>query len=318
MPAYRRHTLNLIVKRLMVFALVSTGTAAVVASPAGQPVYDPITQDDVVVDPAYPPKTVDVSFQSAGLGLFGSVFCAQGKGPHPTLLYARGFPDQLASGDILRVLRRAGYNVMSFYYRGTYGFGGTYSMQHSYEDLQAAVAFLRQESSVKTMGVDPNNIIPYGYSLGGPIALRLAAEDPDIHAVMLQDPTYLLPIKSLSSVDRKAFEDDVVSPLVPSASGKQILDEIVDQMGSWDPAHYVDGLSGKHVLLAWASKGNGIDDQAAHANSLGALFGPRSKVSATVFDTDHGFTDKRIALTSDYLHWLGSLPSPQITAAKVK
>jgi uncharacterized protein len=318
MPADRRHTSNSIVKRWMTFALLALGTAAVVASPVGRPAYDPVAQDDIVADPAYPPKTVDANFQSAGVGLTGSIFCAQGKGPHPTLLYARGFPDQLASSDILRVLRRAGYNVMSFYYRGTYGLGGVYSMQHSYEDLQAAVAFLRQESSVRTMGVDPNNIIPYGYSFGGPIALRLAAEDPNIHAVMLQDPTDLRPIKSMTSLDRKAMEDEIVSPLVPSANGKQILDEIVGQMGSWDPAHDVEGLSGKHILLAWASRGNEIDDKAAHADSLGALLGPRSHVSATVFDTDHGFTDKRIALTRDYLQWLKSLPAARVAAAKVK
>ncbi len=156
------------------------------------------------------------------------------------------------------------------------------------------------------------------YSFGGSIALRLAAEDPNIHAVMLQDPTDLRPIGSMTSMDRKALEDEIATPLVPSATGKQIVDEIVSQMGNWDPAKYVEGLYGKHVLLAWASKGNEIDGKAARADSLGALFGPRSHVSATVFDTDHGFTDKRIALTRDYLQWLRSLPSAQATAAKVK
>jgi len=274
---------------------------------ARRPAYDPISQDEVVANKAFPPRTAEASFESDGVKLYGLVFCAQGKGLHPTVLYARGFPDTTASNDILRVLQRAGYNVMFFNYRGTSSMGGIFSMQHSYEDLRAALSFLRQENSAKTMGVDPAAVVLYGYSWGGPIALRLAAEDSAIKALILQDPSDLRAYSSMTPQALAEEEADGASPVVPTASVKQVIDGLIVHPSDWDPVRYVEGLSGKTVLVAWASKSSESSEQVAPVDSLATLLGPRSHFSSTIFNTDHGFTDKRIALTRKYLSWLNSV-----------
>ena len=293
------------IKRPLVAALLAIAMASAAGAQGRHPVFDPISQDEIVADTAFPPRVAEVSFESDGVKLYGLVLSAQGKGLHPTVLYARGFPDTTGNNDILRVMQRAGYNVMFFNYRGTSSMGGVFSMQHSYEDLRAALSFLRQENSAKTMGVDPANVILYGYSWGGPIALRLAAEDPAVRDLILQDPTDLRTYSSMTPQALAEEEADGTSPVVPTTTAKQVIDGIVAHASDWDPVHYVGGLSGKNVLVAWASSKS--SNQVAPADSLATLLGPRAQFTSAIFNTDHGFTDKRIALTRKYLGWLRSI-----------
>src|SRR5437867_4115657 len=54
---------------------------------------------------------------SGGARMNGRLFIAQGAGPHPTVVVARGMQDLLGSLDVAMALRRAGFNVLSFNYR---------------------------------------------------------------------------------------------------------------------------------------------------------------------------------------------------------
>ncbi len=101
--------------------------------------------------------------------------------------------------------------------------------------------------------------------------------------------------------------------MVPSATGKQIIDGIQAHAADWDPVHYIQGLVGKNFFVAWASNSRESSEQVAPADSLATILGPRSHFKSTIFDTDHGFVDKRIALTRAYLRWLDSV-APAHTA----
>lgn len=299
---------------VIVGALIGFFVAPVAAWAAGTHQYDPVAEDDVIVNKAFPPKTQEVAFDSSGISLYGQVYSAQGKGQHPTVLYARGFPDSTGSNDIARVLRRTGYNVMFFNYRGTSSMGGIFSEQHAFEDLRSALSYLRSDSASKEMGIDPNNIILFGYSFGGPIVLRLAAEDAKIRAVIHMDGSDLRELRNLTPHDKAELDQDKTSSLVPSATGKQISDNIIAHIDDWDPARYSEGLVGKYVLLAWASKESA--QQVPNVPSLSDLFSKRSHVTSKIFNTDHGFTDKRIALTRSILHWLKTIPQLQIASTE--
>jgi len=298
----------------MTGVLIGFFAAPVAAWSAGNRHFDPVAEDEIVLDKAFPPKTSEPVFVSSGISLYGQIYLTQGKGTHPTVLYARGFPDSTGSNDIARVLRRAGYNVMFFNYRGTSSMGGVFSEQHAYEDLRAALEFLRSDSSAKELGVDPDNIILFGYSFGGPIALRLAAEDVKIRAVIHMDGTDLRGFRDISPTDKALWDQESTSSLVPSATGKQINDDIVAHLQDWDPAHYAEGLAGKYVFLAWASKAS--SQQVENVPSLSELFSKRSHLTSAIFNTDHGFTDKHIALTRSILHWLKTVPEVKATSAE--
>jgi len=268
--------------------------------------FDPVSQDPVVLDKAHPPRVHETTFDSGGIPLYAKVFSAQGTTAHPTVLIARGYPDMTSSADIGFALQRAGYNAMIFNYRGTWGMGGSYSMENSYEDLQAAVAFLRSYQTSKTMLVDPNNILLFGYSFGGPIVLRLAAADPKIRGVVHLDGTDLRALPNLKPEEKASWAVGLATTAVPAADGVKIIDDIIAQFGDWNPESYAPGLAGKDVFLIWATRGNGSLVRAA-GRSLHDLYAPQARVTEKVFDTTHDFVDHRIDLMRATLAWVGKV-----------
>jgi len=52
------------------------------------------------------------------------VYEAQGAGPHPTVVLLHGFPGNEKNLVLAQALRRAGWNVVFFHYRGSWGSGG--------------------------------------------------------------------------------------------------------------------------------------------------------------------------------------------------
>jgi pimeloyl-ACP methyl ester carboxylesterase len=54
------------------------------------------------------------------------IYVAAGKGPHPTLLLLHGFPGNEQNLDLAQAARRAGWNVLTLHYRGSWGSPGPF------------------------------------------------------------------------------------------------------------------------------------------------------------------------------------------------
>lgn len=94
----------------------------------------------------------------------------------PTFLYLHGNDRNLANHlEHTQQLHTLGYNVLLVDYRG-YGksSGGRPSEAKVYEDAEAAWQYL-----LKVRGVKPQQAFIYGHSLGGAIAIELAAHHPE-------------------------------------------------------------------------------------------------------------------------------------------
>lgn len=297
-------------------AQAQTHAAAHTPSRAAGKTYDPVSEDPVVLDKAHPPLVHEVVFRSGGVKLYGKVFSAQGTAPRPTVLIARGFPDMTSSADIALVLQRAGYNAMIFNYRGAWGMKGEFSLENSYQDLVAATNFLRSYRTSQNMLVDPNNILVYGYSLGGPIVMRLAAQDSLIRGVMQIDGVDARNYVKMGKLPVQEGGDDMANPAVPLANGRKMAADVIDHYADWDPAQYRAGLAGKDVLLVWASQGNGHDTSQFGA-TLRELVGDKARVTEKSLDTNHDFSDQRITLARTVLSWLKQVHlAPASFAAK--
>lgn len=94
----------------------------------------------------------------------------------PTLLYLHGNDRNIGSnlGHVLR-LHDFGYNVLLPDYRG-YGHssGGRPNEAKVYQDAEASWQYL-----VRQRGIRPGRLFIYGHSLGGAIAIELAAHHPE-------------------------------------------------------------------------------------------------------------------------------------------
>ena len=68
------------------------------------------------------------------------LFVAGGKGPHPTVILMHGLPGNERNLDLAQAIRRAGWDVLTFTYRGAWGSPGDFSIANSMEDTAAALA----------------------------------------------------------------------------------------------------------------------------------------------------------------------------------
>ena len=87
-----------------------------------------------------------------------------------TILHSHGNAEDL--GDIrlfLEILRKQGFSVFAYDYRGYGTSEGTPSEKNAYRDVDAAYKYL-----VETLEVPPERIIAHGRSLGGALAIHLA------------------------------------------------------------------------------------------------------------------------------------------------
>lgn len=90
-----------------------------------------------------------------------------------TILFNHGNAEDVGTTEyFLEQLKNAGFNVFTFDYQGYGTSEGTPSEQKSYEDARAAYLYLTE-----ALKIPPEKIIIHGRSLGGAVAIDLAARE---------------------------------------------------------------------------------------------------------------------------------------------
>src|SRR5919206_2429948 len=105
----------------------------------GSPAFDPVVQDPPGDDVQFSDSAASVGIMSDGARMNGLVYVAQGRGPHPIAILLHGQPGDERNLDLAHALRRAGWNVLFFHYRGAWGSEGRYSYRHQVADVRAAL-----------------------------------------------------------------------------------------------------------------------------------------------------------------------------------
>ena len=94
-------------------------------------------------DRQHPARMQVVHIPSHGLNINGVLYLAAGAGAHPTVILFHGMPGNEQNLDLAQAIRRAGWNVLTLHFRGSWGSPGTYSYHHMLEDAHAALDFVR-------------------------------------------------------------------------------------------------------------------------------------------------------------------------------
>jgi len=284
--------------------------ALVLATPAAAIATAAVTPGAVMADPpidAGHPASIAAFVIPSGDGALNAVmYAAAGAGAHPTLLLLHGFPGNEQNLDLAQAARRAGWNVLTFHYRGSWGSPGAFSFAHCADDAVAALTYLRTPAAVAKFGIDPARIAVAGHSMGGIVAARVAAVDARVVGAFLIDPADFAAIgRSFADpAQREAFRVGEVRGDLPPLAGTSeaaIMDEVAHAGASLDLVAAMPALAARPLALIGAQRGIGFMAEAA---AVAARRAGATRLTAETLPTDHGFSDMRIALASRLVDWL--------------
>jgi uncharacterized protein len=292
--------------RLCLLCLALAGTVAAGAQGSG-------VQTDSATHHANPAAMETFQIPSHGALLNALVYVAAGAGPHPAVILLHGFPGNERNLDLAQDIRRAGWDVLYFNYRGSWGSPGDFSFSHSIEDTASAIAFLRQSDTAKLLRLDPSRIVLIGHSMGGFMAVQGAAADPGIRAVGLisagdmggriphpvpaeREPEIL---KALSA----GYASQGMAPLA-GCTAEGLARETIANAERWKFAGKVETLKSRPVLVVTSDDGS-VTANTAFASALTKA--GNGKVTEVHLPTDHSYSDQRPALSEAVRRWLAAL-----------
>lgn len=242
------------------------------------------------------------------------VYVAAGAGPHPAVILLHGFPGNERNLDLAQDMRRAGWNVLYFNYRGAWGTPGNFSFAHGIEDTAAALAYLRRPDVAKKLRLDPTRIVLIGHSMGGFMTVQAAAADPAIKAfatISAADMAWRarqLVRKDGESAGIKAMAhglaDEGMAPL-SGCTPDGLARELVDHAPGWSFPSKIGALKNRTALIVTSDDGLAAENQAFAADLRKA---GDTHVTTVHLPTDHAYSDQRTELSKALLAWLDSLP----------
>lgn len=266
---------------------------------------------DPTPDPANPPRSAQVLIPSHGVGINGLFYLAGGEGPHPTLVLLHGLPGNEQNLDLAQAIRRAGWNVLTLHYRGSWGSPGLFSIAHALEDTDAAVAFALRPDITEKFSIDARRIVLGGHSMGGFATAAHARADERLLGVILLDAWNVGAtgdeLSKASGAARAVLAAGMFDDLGNSLQGATpsgIADEIVAHRAAWNFLPWAADLARRPLLVIGAAKG--IGDENRRLAEVVARAG--GKVTAVTLPSDHSFQDHRIALAAEVVTWLQQLP----------
>jgi uncharacterized protein len=287
---------------VLLLALVSRAQAEPIP-----PAVDAAITSDPARDPAHPARMYQLSIPSHNAVMFGVFYRVGGADPHPTVLLLHGLPGFEQNGDLAQTIRRAGWNVLIFHYRGSWGSGGTFSFSNCIDDVRAALDYLRSPENASRLGIDARRLALIGHSMGGFLAGITTQHDDTVLGAALIAPWNpgafaTRPSPQLDKQQLEEYRGDT-GPL-NGASAEGLLDEAKKNAATWDLVAHANLWKGRPVLVV-------VAEDALHADAIAIAESvrksPGGQVTEVPMATDHAFSDHRIQLAATVLGWLKQL-----------
>ena len=264
-------------------------------------------------DRNFPAAMQTVRIPSHGALLNGFLYVAAGEGPHPVVVLLHGFPGNERNLDVAQAVRRAGWDVLYFDYRGSWGSPGSFSFSHAMEDTQAALEFLRNPLTASAYRADPHRLVLVGHSMGGMIAAYVAAQDVGVSAVGLISAANMagrvLPAveagqqEAAVSPVAQALAIEGMAPLA-GCSPESLARELLANAAKWDLSALAPKLATRPVFVITSEDGLATSSEELVANLTKA---GDKQVTAVHMATDHAYSDHRLALEAAVVGSLAKL-----------
>jgi pimeloyl-ACP methyl ester carboxylesterase len=283
---------------VLVFLLLGTSGFTQTATPTA------ITQDPP--DGANGPWMAEWSVPSHGVKMNAVLYLNGGEEQHGLVILLHGFPGYERNFDLAQSIRRAGWHVLVFHYRGAWGSPGDFSFANAMQDTEAAIEYARSPEVTKKFHIDPKRIVLIGHSMGGFMAAYAGSRDPRILGVGMLAAWNIGADGSITPEEKKkriAGMEEERGPL-HGCTAEGLMDEIVKHAPEWDYTKYAPSLKSRSVLII------STNDELRRANEAMDAALQKAGSSQTKYlhiETDHAFSAKRIALQTAVLEWLAGL-----------
>ncbi|MDP4252668.1 MAG: alpha/beta fold hydrolase [Bacteroidota bacterium] len=252
---------------------------------------------DITWDSTAPAGMKELRIPSTGSLLQGFIYTPNGKEPHPTLLMLHGFPGNEKNLDLAQAVRKHGWNVVYFDYRGSWGSQGSFSFRHCVEDVSNVVAFCKQHAD--SLHIDTSRIALFGHSMGGWVCLQALRRLPELTKGFACSTWDLMPgfTKAAREGQLEKVEKDRGQYFVLNQSGKALVEAVLQDTSYHDLSGHAAALRDKKIFMLDEHDHNrGLADSIRAYNKAGFQY--------EVWKTDHPFTNKRQALIREVIEFL--------------
>lgn len=254
-------------------------------------------------DPRHPARMEVLHIPSGGVKINGVAYLVAGVGVHPTFVLLHGLPGNEKNLDLAQAVRRAGWNAITFNYRGSWGSPGVFRFAQNLQDADAVLAFLRDPANAAAFGIDTTHLVLAGHSMGGWVTVHTAAHDHRLRGAVLisaADMAVLGDHPRAQVASHMAEDMESLAGTTP----EQMADEIIAHKDAWRFGTAYDGLASVPMLVITSN-----DGLAPMNDALVAAVRARGNKNVTTLHlaTDHSYSDQRIALESAVIRWLQNM-----------
>lgn len=254
-----------------------------------------------------------VSIDSSGKKMYGILYIAQGREPHPTMIILHGFPGTEKNIDLAHAFRRAGWNTLVFHYRGSWGSEGNFSFQNVLDDVKSALKFVRSDEASRKYRIDKQNIVLLGHSMGGFATLLTAVDDSNIKACIAMAPFDFGFMGGIASKNNEALISlkemfkECVLPL-QGTNVDDLINEVITNSDKWNFVNNAENLLKHNLMLIAASRDTIALPELHYYPLLNKLLSFKvNNFEYHLLESDHSFQDRRILLTEIIENWLEKL-----------
>jgi uncharacterized protein len=257
---------------------------------------------DPLHDPQHPARMVVLHMPTGGVEINGVAYLAAGAGNHPTVVLLHGHPGNEKDLDLAQAIRRAGWNVITFNYRGSWGSPGSFRFAHTLEDAVAVLAYVRDPKNAAALGIDTDRLVLAGHSMGGWVTAMTAAHDSGLRGAILISGANMGRERGDRAKIIQGMREDFET--LAGVTPEEEADEILANQKAFDWQNAAPQLA--HVPLLVLTADDGL---AAGADALadGARKAGNKRVTTVHVATDHAWSDRRIELESLVIRWLQNL-----------
>tara|TARA_B100000963_G_C22569718_1_gene645489 strand:+ start:123 stop:923 length:801 start_codon:yes stop_codon:yes gene_type:complete len=234
-------------------------------------------------------EEIIISIDSDSIATYAML--AAGTEKKETVILLHGLPGNERNLDLAQELRKNGFNVIYFNYRGAWGSQGEFSYANCLQDVSEVIDFFNKPENSEKYKIKTDSYILFGHSLGGGIALISGALDNRVKKIAVYSPFH---IGTASDESLHWAYEYSKSLFMLELNPKKFYNELLTNKNIYNVVNYSKELLQKPLLI--------LDENERNKIWIEKL----KNVEYVLMQTDHSFSDKRSELITKVISWINN------------